>query len=364
MLADASFLAPTGRKQGRYAVGSPDVLDSRRFVGLADGSNSALVANSLTGNKDWAAAMQPGAALTRASATTSASKVMNALKIQMNPDNLGIVTATMRLAGGQLSVEDGDGNAAGIKDSLGGVAIGAYAPFRETTWRIGVIGGYSKGNFDQTNGSASGTSDNYDVGVYGGNQWGALALRIGALSERQSIATQRRVEFPGFSQHISAEYDAATAQIYGELGYRVDVGELAFEPFANAAYVYQRSDAFGGAGGSAALSGGAVNAGVAFTTMGLRYSTDFTLAGLAVTTRSSLGWRHAYGDTRTQSSFHFAGGDDFTTIGTALDEDNLVLDAGMDFAAASASTVGITYSGRYGSNSLRHTVKANLAVKL
>ncbi len=81
------------------------VLDSRRFVGLADGSNSALVANSLTGNKDWAAAMQPGAALTGASATTSASKVMNTLKIQMNPDNLGIVTATMRLSGEQLSVD-------------------------------------------------------------------------------------------------------------------------------------------------------------------------------------------------------------------------------------------------------------------
>ncbi|MBO9135285.1 flagellar hook-length control protein FliK [Rhizobium sp. L80/93] len=81
------------------------VLDSRRFVGLADGSNSALVANSLTGNKDWAAAMQPNAALTGASATTSASKVMNTLKIQMNPDNLGIVTATMRLSGEQLSVD-------------------------------------------------------------------------------------------------------------------------------------------------------------------------------------------------------------------------------------------------------------------
>ncbi|MET0748267.1 MAG: flagellar hook-length control protein FliK, partial [Rhizobium sp.] len=81
------------------------VLESRRFIGLAEGSNSSLVANSLTSNKDWAAAMQPSAALTGASVTTSASKVMNTLKIQMNPDNLGVVTATMRLAGEQLSVD-------------------------------------------------------------------------------------------------------------------------------------------------------------------------------------------------------------------------------------------------------------------
>jgi chemotaxis protein MotD len=86
-------------------AGNVTVLESRRFVGLADGSNSSLVANSLTGNKDWAAAMSPSAALTGASATTSASKVMNSLKIQMNPDNLGIVTATMRLSGDQLSVD-------------------------------------------------------------------------------------------------------------------------------------------------------------------------------------------------------------------------------------------------------------------
>lgn len=86
-------------------TGNVIVLDSRRFVGLADGSNSALVANSLTGNKEWAAAMQPNAALTGASVVTSPSKVVNTLKIQMNPENLGSVTATMRLSGEQLSVD-------------------------------------------------------------------------------------------------------------------------------------------------------------------------------------------------------------------------------------------------------------------
>jgi len=87
------------------ATANITVLDSRRFVGLAEGSNSALVANALTGNKEWSAAMQPAAALTGASVTTSPSKVMNSLKIQMNPENLGTVTATMRLSGDQLSVD-------------------------------------------------------------------------------------------------------------------------------------------------------------------------------------------------------------------------------------------------------------------
>jgi uncharacterized protein with beta-barrel porin domain len=35
----------------------------------------------------------------------------------------------------------------------------------------------------------------------------------------------------------------------------------------------------------------------------------------------------------------------------------------MDFAANATSTIGLTYSGQYGSSSLSQTVKADLAVK-
>ena len=81
------------------------VLDSRRYLGLAANSNSALVTSTLGGDKDWSAAMQPGSALANAASVTSTGKVVNTLKIQLNPDNLGQVTATMRLSGDQLSVD-------------------------------------------------------------------------------------------------------------------------------------------------------------------------------------------------------------------------------------------------------------------
>jgi chemotaxis protein MotD len=87
------------------SAGTITVLEQRRFVGLAEGSNSSLVANAMTGNKEWSAAMQPTSALTGASVVTSPSKVLNTLKIQMTPENLGTVTATMRLSGDQLSVD-------------------------------------------------------------------------------------------------------------------------------------------------------------------------------------------------------------------------------------------------------------------
>ncbi|MFK0163003.1 flagellar hook-length control protein FliK [Rhizobium sp. NPDC090279] len=81
------------------------VLDSRRYLGLATSSNSALVAGTLAGDHEWSAAMQPGSALSNAANLTSTGKVVNTLKIQLRPDNLGDVTATMRLSGDQLSVD-------------------------------------------------------------------------------------------------------------------------------------------------------------------------------------------------------------------------------------------------------------------
>lgn len=81
------------------------VLDSRRYLGLAANTNSSLVAGSLAGDREWSAAMQPGSGLSNAANYASTGKVVNTLKIQLRPDNLGDVTATMRLSGDQLTVD-------------------------------------------------------------------------------------------------------------------------------------------------------------------------------------------------------------------------------------------------------------------
>ncbi len=49
--------------------------------------------------------MQPSSALSNAAEWTSTGKVVNTLKIQMTPIDLGLVTATMRLSGDALNVD-------------------------------------------------------------------------------------------------------------------------------------------------------------------------------------------------------------------------------------------------------------------
>lgn len=80
------------------------VLDSRRFLGFGQSANGAALTSALAGDPEWSAAMQPGASLSNAAAQSSTGQVVNTLKLQMTPIELGMVTATLRLAGDALSV--------------------------------------------------------------------------------------------------------------------------------------------------------------------------------------------------------------------------------------------------------------------
>ncbi|MFB9950181.1 flagellar hook-length control protein FliK [Rhizobium puerariae] len=80
------------------------VLDSRRFLGLAPNSNGANLTAALSGDSEWAAAMHPSSSLSNAAAQSSTGSVVNMLKLQMNPHELGSVTATLRLHGDELNV--------------------------------------------------------------------------------------------------------------------------------------------------------------------------------------------------------------------------------------------------------------------
>ncbi|MCQ1855255.1 flagellar hook-length control protein FliK [Neorhizobium galegae] len=80
------------------------VLDARRFLGLAQNSNGANLTAMLSGDPEWAGAMSPSSALSNAAAQSSTGTVVNTLKLQMNPHDLGAVTAMLRLHGEELNV--------------------------------------------------------------------------------------------------------------------------------------------------------------------------------------------------------------------------------------------------------------------
>ncbi|TPK10142.1 MULTISPECIES: autotransporter outer membrane beta-barrel domain-containing protein [unclassified Mesorhizobium] len=110
---------------------------------------------------------------------------------------------------------DSDGNAAALDRSSGGVLAGADTLVGG--WRLGLLGGYSHSSLDAADRNSSAKADSYHLGLYGGTNWGALAIRSGAAYSWNSLSAHRSVAFTGFADGLSADYDAGTAQVFGEL---------------------------------------------------------------------------------------------------------------------------------------------------
>jgi chemotaxis protein MotD len=86
------------------SVETVTVLDSRRYLGFGLGSNASQLVASVSGDKDWTAAMQPSATLSDPTRAGGTGNVVNTLKLELTPDHLGTVTAKMRLVGDELSI--------------------------------------------------------------------------------------------------------------------------------------------------------------------------------------------------------------------------------------------------------------------
>ncbi|MBN8943751.1 MAG: autotransporter domain-containing protein [Rhizobiales bacterium] len=255
-----------------------------------------------------------------------------------------------------------DGNAARLERSTGGFFLGADGPVLDIL-RIGVLAGYSRTTFTARDRASSGGSDNYHLGLYAGAQWGQLGVRSGLAYTWHDIATGRSVRIPGFNDSLKANSHAGTFQAFGELGYRIDASRVAFEPFANLAYVHLSTSGFTEQGGAAALIGTGQTTQATFTTLGVRASSSFDLAGVQATVRGTLGWRHAFGDTTPLATLAFAGGSAFTVAGVPIARNAALVEAGLDLNLSPAATFGVSYSGQIASDAQQHGFKANLAVR-
>ncbi|MGI6852019.1 autotransporter domain-containing protein [Mesorhizobium sp. 1B3] len=263
---------------------------------------------------------------------------------------------------GSWSHADSDGNAAAFSRSIGGFVIGADG-FVSEAWRLGVVAGYSHSSFKVDDRRSSASSDNYHIGLYGGARWGSVSLRSGIAYTRSDVDSSRTIAFPGFADAPSASYSADTTQLFGELGYGLQAGVVALEPFANLAYVNLQSDGFSGTGGPAALTVESSANDVTFTTLGLRASTDFAIGSYKTTARGMLGWQHAFGDTVPLTTQAFAGSSPFTIAGAPIAKDSLLIEAGFDFAVSPRATLGLSYNGQIASQGRNHGARADFILR-
>ncbi|MFG1426137.1 autotransporter domain-containing protein [Roseixanthobacter glucoisosaccharinicivorans] len=256
-----------------------------------------------------------------------------------------------------------DGNAASISNSIGGFLIGADVAVASNA-RAGIFGGFSQSQFDVDSRSSSGSMDNYDLGLYGAAQFGAVAVRGGLSYTWHDVSVDRTVAFPGMYQGLSSGYTVGTTQVFGELGYEVAMGAYAFEPFVAGAYVASGGGSFSESGGLAGLRGNVAAFDTFYTTLGVRAATSIQVMGHTLTPNATLGWQHAFGDTDPTSTMLFQGGaSPFQVSGVPIAQDALMLGAGLSYQISNVAALSVNYTGQLATNAAQNAFTAQFSLQ-
>ncbi|WP_415842709.1 autotransporter domain-containing protein [Pseudomonas reidholzensis] len=251
---------------------------------------------------------------------------------------------------------DGNSNHASVDRELSGFILGVDRAL-DDQWKVGVAAGYTRTSIDAKRRSSDASVDSYHLATYLNYQLDAFAARLGAGYTWHEIDTKRDVQAGAYDDRLKAKYKARSAQVFGEVGYAIDVGGVAVEPFAGLAYVNYDSDTGREKGGAGRLAA-SVEQDVTFSTLGVRAGKRIKLDnGSEVTPRLSVGWRHAFGDTKPNADVNFVeGGAGFSVEGVPIARDAAVVEAGVDLSVGESGKLGLGYSGQLSSESRDHGV--------
>ncbi len=258
---------------------------------------------------------------------------------------------------------DGDDNASGLERLQAGSLMG-FEAMTSGGWLFGLMGGYSQSRFDIDERASSGMIENYHAGVYGAGDLGALALRFGGSLSWHEIETSRTVAYPGFNNTLTADYDAASAQVFGEAGFRFNTAMGVAEPFAGLSLVHLHTAGFSERGGAGALHVDRTERQNGFLTLGIRGDGDAFLAnGVETRLTGSLAWRHAVGDVTPNAQMSFSGGGDFSVSGLAVERDVALIDIGADMKFSPLTSLDLGYRGQIGVSSQDHGISAAFSMR-
>jgi subtilase-type serine protease len=256
---------------------------------------------------------------------------------------------------------DSDGNAADIKRNIGGVFVGVDSRLNDS-WVMGITGGFSKASIKNSDRRSNIDREDYHLGLYTQGAWENLSLRAGAGYSWHSLSSDRYIDIPGLQDHLKADYDASTMQIFTEGSYQYALNStMNLEPYVNLAYVKVDTDSFNETGGIAKLSSVSDDLDMVFSTVGARFTGQFTLNnGMNVKHWGMAGWRHSFNDVTPHSDMNFTGYSSFDIKGTPISRNVAILEAGSEIQIEPDVSIGLMYNGQMGDSSSDHGAKVYL----
>ena len=228
--------------------------------------------------------------------------------------------------------------------------------------KVGVFFGAGKSENDA---SLDGNVDSKDihVGIYGENVWDALGVTYGLAYTTQDRDSSRTLLVKNQLGANSVNYDAEVMQVFGEVsyeGFNSDV--FTVEPYAGLSYMKISADSFTEKVGAHEFKTQLDDQKVGTVNVGVRGVMPFSVASLNMAVKGDVGYMQFFGDKESTAKMTLGDAGTANLKGEELSGMGAV-GLGVDAAIGKNTTIGVSYTGAFGSDITSHGVGATLRVK-
>ena len=257
---------------------------------------------------------------------------------------------------------DGDGNAARQDTDTEGFVVGidGSGANGERAFRVGAFGTWLATRVRIDARGSSGRLEQVGGGAYASVALGGLSLVAGAGASRFDIATNRTVALPGLAETLSSRSRGDMAQVFGRIGYRIDLGSVSFEPFASGDYADIALDQQIEQGGASAVSAGRQAYKVGGATVGVAGTTSLG----ALRLEGEAAARFELGDRDPNALIALAAAPNQTTriAGTRLNSSAFTGRLNAVLPITKGVEASLSYSGAFAGNDTEHAALAGLSI--
>ena len=246
---------------------------------------------------------------------------------------------------------DAEGESRGLDVDFRAGLLGGEVVAHETT-KLGAFFGYGstdyKGHFGKIDG------DDLHFGVYGLTDVGPVSFAYGVAY----TAEDRESSHVLGTTANSHDEDATVLQAYAEAAYRFDVAGAKIDPYLGFTWARVEVDGFSEAMSGESFSVKDQKDDIQIATLGARATLPLTWGTMPVALKADLGWSHYFGDTEAVTRMQLGAGGAIAELQAKELKDQVNLGLGITGQVSQNATVGVSYTGSFGTDADTHGLTA------
>lgn len=231
--------------------------------------------------------------------------------------------------------------------------LGAEALVLDNT-KFGAFFGY--GTTDYKSGLNKIDGEDKHFGVYGLTDIGNVTMTYGVAYTDEDRDTVR-VMNTNVNQHSE---NASVLQGFVEGAYNFDLSVVKVSPYVGFTWARVETDAVVDNAIGHSFKTDEIKDDIQIATLGVRTAVPFAMGNMPVALTADLGWSHYFGDTEGLVNVQMGEGGKFAAIEGSELKDQANLGLGIVGQVAKHATVGVSYSGSWGSDINTHGIFANV----